>query len=147
MLEGSVQELGQERAPRSFWLSEPRGAEASPSSCPVSVTFEDVAMCISWDEWSLLRQAQKDLYHDVMPENFAFLFSLAYNVHIRKFPGRWRLPHAFQLSRTRSCKFHGQCPLTFDSQQVFAESIIDLLERVQGVSLDNSDTVFAGVMG
>nr|XP_058900600.1 zinc finger protein 211-like isoform X4 [Kogia breviceps] len=40
------------------------------------VSFEDIALYFSWEEWKLLDEAQKLLYHDVMLENFALISSL-----------------------------------------------------------------------
>lgn len=44
-------------------------------SCQGSVTFEDVVVYFSWEEWGLLEETQKCLYHDVMLENFALVTS------------------------------------------------------------------------
>ena len=51
------------------------------------MTFEDIALYLSWEEWRLLDEVQRHLYHDVMLENFTLISSLGKT--LTAFPVTW----------------------------------------------------------
>ena len=68
-------------------------------SWQVSVNFEDVAVTFSWEEWGLLVETQRCLYHDVMLENLALITSLGKN--LKPFLMTWGSLCAFLFPRDK----------------------------------------------
>ncbi|KAM9224492.1 zinc finger protein 649-like [Dugong dugon] len=77
-----------------------------------SLTFNDVAVEFTWEEWQLLLPAQKDLYQDVMLENYSNLVSVGYQVSEPNAPcklKRGEQPWPIQ-DEIRSRNFSGRRP-------------------------------------
>ncbi|XP_069856861.1 zinc finger protein 154-like isoform X1 [Dipodomys merriami] len=67
-----------------------------------TVTFEDVAVHFSWEEWDLLEETQQCLYRHVMMENLALVTSLGFwhGAEDEKTPSQ--LSAAFEASQART---------------------------------------------
>uniref|UniRef100_A0A8B7TWU8 Zinc finger protein 549-like n=1 Tax=Castor canadensis TaxID=51338 RepID=A0A8B7TWU8_CASCN len=61
-----------------FYINISMAAEEFMEPLQGHVTFEDVTICFSQEEWSLLDAAQRSLYHAVMLENFALMATVGF---------------------------------------------------------------------
>ncbi|XP_052019063.1 zinc finger protein 431-like [Apodemus sylvaticus] len=66
-------------ANQTFKTDLPLKEEEGSSGCQNAVTYDDVHVNFTWDEWALLDPSQKSLYRDVMLETYRNLKAIGYN--------------------------------------------------------------------
>lgn len=78
------------------------------------MTFEDVAVYFSWEEWGLLEEAQRLLYRSVMLENFALMASLGKGFTTHSSILGWALLFPFFLGAGLSFLVHCTLPCVLE---------------------------------
>ncbi|XP_029777370.1 zinc finger protein 605 isoform X3 [Suricata suricatta] len=82
------------------------------------ISFEDVAVDFSLEEWQLLNPTQKNLYRDVMLENYSNLVFLGYQII--------KPDATFRLKREQPWRTDEVLSQNFSEQRVSAGHIGDL---------------------
>nr|XP_023419775.1 zinc finger protein 585A-like isoform X4 [Cavia porcellus] len=91
------------------WLA----PENHGSSCEGSVSFRDVTIDFTREEWQHLDPGQRNLYRDVMQETYNHLLSVGYQVPE---PEVFILEQGKELWASQSDSSHQNCPGIFSLQ-------------------------------
>uniref|UniRef100_A0A803T472 KRAB domain-containing protein n=1 Tax=Anolis carolinensis TaxID=28377 RepID=A0A803T472_ANOCA len=83
-----------------------RAHKGHPVPAPCHVTFQEVAVSFSEEEWALLNPDQRALHQQVMKENFETLSSLSKNSPALLVTADLQLEH----SRARASQFSASVP-------------------------------------
>ncbi|XP_032090765.1 protein ZNF783-like [Thamnophis elegans] len=93
-------------------------AGGTPAQVPV--VFGDVAICFSAEEWAALAGWQKDLYRDVMAENFQLVSSLECLLAIPELLSQLARGEVPQIDAGPPPVQDGECPVVKPEQEAKA---------------------------